>query len=455
MPSTPQDSGLTTHDSTIVAIATPPGLGALAVVRVAGPEAFLVARRVAPDLDLEHAREAQLVGLLGPEGDELDRALVTCFPAPHSFTGDDTVEFSVHGGALVPGLVVAAALAAGARLATPGEFTRRAVLNGKLDLLQAEAVGDLIGATAPGQARVALHQLDGGLSRRIATLREALLDASAMLAYSIDFPEEDDGPIAPARPLAALGAVQAQLARLLATSADGERVRRGAMVVLAGPPNAGKSTLFNALLGQERALVTEIAGTTRDAIEADTTVDGWPVRLVDTAGLRNTTDRIEVMGVEVSRRYLESADIVLLCNELFATQELNEHLFTQDQRMVSVLTKADLQVGDFVGSADYFAVSAHTGTGIAELRSHLAERLFGGVVRGGGDVALLTRERHRVAVTSALGAVESAVGELGAGEVVLAAHQVQAAVAALDELIGVVEREEVFDRVFRGFCVGK
>jgi len=201
--------------------------------------------------------------------------------------------------------------------------------------------------------------------------------------------------------------------------------------------------------------VTEIAGTTRDAIEADTTVDGWPVRLVDTAGLRNTTDRIEVMGVEVSRRYLESADIVLLCNELLATQELNEYLFTQDQRMVSVLTKADLQVGDFVGSADYFAVSAHTGAGIAELRSHLAERLFGGVVRGGGDVALLTRERHRVAVSSALGAVESAVGELGAGEVVLAAHQVQAAVAALDELIGVVEREEVFDRVFRGFCVGK
>lgn len=443
------------HDSTIVAVATPPGLGALAVVRVAGPEAFLVARRVAPDLDLEHAREAQLIGLMGPDGNALDRALVTCFPAPHSFTGDDTVEFSVHGGALVPGLVVAAALAAGARLATAGEFTRRAVLNGKLDLLQAEAVGDLIEATAPGQARVALQQLDGGLSRRIATLREALLDASAMLAYSIDFPEEDDGPIAPTRPLAALQDVQSQLERLLATSQDGERVRRGAMVVLAGPPNAGKSTLFNALLGQERALVTEIAGTTRDAIEADTTVEGWPVRLVDTAGLRNTTDRLEGMGVEVSRRYLESADIVLLCNDLSGAQKISESLFTRNQRTVIVGTKADAVGAEAVSSNDYFIVSSHTGMGIPELRRHLAERLFGGVVRGGGDVALLTRERHRVAVVSALGAVALARGELGAGEVVLAAHQVQAAVASLDELIGVVEREDVFDRVFAGFCVGK
>lgn len=444
-----------THDDTIVATATPPGLGALAVVRVAGPEAFVVARRLAPDLDLEHAREAQLVALVGSAGDELDRALVTCFPAPHSFTGDDTVEFSVHGGALVPALVMAAALAAGARLATPGEFTRRAVLNGKLDLLQAEAVGDLIAATAPGQARVALHQLDGGLSRRIATLREALLDASAMLAYSIDFPEEDDGPIAPARPLAALREVQGQLERLLATSQDGERVRRGAMVVLAGPPNSGKSTLFNALLGHERALVTEIAGTTRDAIEADTTVEGWPVRLVDTAGLRNATDRIEVMGVEVSRRYLEAADIVLFCMDLSATQEVSESLFTHNQRTVIVGTKADVADQVAGSSSDYLSVSAHTGIGIPALRHQLAERLFGGVVRGGGDLALLTRERHRVAVSAALDAVSLARGELGAGEVVLAAHQLQAAVAALDDLIGVVERDEVFDRVFAGFCVGK
>jgi tRNA modification GTPase len=252
-----------------------------------------------------------------------------------------------------------------------------------------------------------------------------------------------------------LGEVRRQLEQLLATAQDGERVRQGALVVLAGPPNAGKSTLFNALLGRERALVTEIAGTTRDAIEADTTVLGWPVRLVDTAGLRNSADRLEAMGVEVSRRYLEAADIVLLCNDLSATQEITESLFTQDQRTVMVGTKIDLARESTRGSDDYFMVSAHSGQGLAELCGHLAERLFGGVMAGGGEGALLTRERHRVAVGQALEAVALAQDELGAGEVVLAAHQVQGAVVALDELIGVVEREEVFDRVFSGFCVGK
>lgn len=455
MPSTPQDSRLTSHDSTIVAPATPPGLGAIAVVRLAGPDAFAVARRLAPRLQVERAREAQLVALVGQDGEPIDQALVTCFPAPHSFTGDDTVELSVHGGALVPAMVMAAAIGAGARMAEPGEFTRRAVLHGKLDLLQAEAVGDLIAATSPGQATIALRQLDGGLSRRIATLREEILEASALLAYAIDFPEEDDGPVAPERPVAAVRALVGQLQALLATAADGERVRQGALVVLAGPPNAGKSTLFNALLGSERALVTEIAGTTRDAIEADTTVEGWPVRLVDTAGLRNTTDRLEAMGVEVSMRYLEAADIIFYCNELTENQEINESSFLEDSRMVLVATKADLGSANKRGSVSYSEVSAFTGEGIAELRRLLAERLFGGAARAAGDGALLTRARHRAAIELALGALGRAEAELGAGEVVLAAHQLQEGVAALDALIGVVDREEVFDRVFAGFCIGK
>jgi|CXWL01.1.fsa_nt_gi tRNA modification GTPase len=451
MPLTTNDQRLTT----IVAVATAPGLGAIAVIRLAGPQAFGVASRIALWLDVERAREAQLLALVGPDGEPIDQALVTCFPAPHSFTGEDTVELSVHGGALVPGAVVAAAIAAGARMAEAGEFTRRAVLNGKLDLLQAEAVGDLIAATAPGQARVALRQLDGGLSRRIAALREAILEASALLAYAIDFPEEDDGPIAPERPVAAVRGLVGQLETLLATAADGERVRQGALVVLAGPPNAGKSTLFNALLGSERALVTEIPGTTRDAIEADTTVEGWPVRLVDTAGLRNTADRLEAMGVEVSRRYMEAADILLYCNELAQDTEINEYSFPQSQRMVRVATKADARDGWLGGSPDYLDVSAFTGAGMVKLRRLLAERLFGGAARAAGDGSLLTRARHRAAIEAALQALGFADSELGAGEVVLAAHRLQEAVAALDALIGVVDREEVFDRVFAGFCVGK
>lgn len=442
-------------NDTIVAVATAPGLGAIAIVRLAGPDAFAVAARLAPTLDLARPREAQLSALTGGAGQAVDRALVTCFPAPHSFTGEETVEFSVHGGVLVPGLVVAAALAAGARLAEPGEFTRRAVLNGKLDLLQAEAVGDLIAATAPGQAQVALRQLDGGLSRRIAALRESLLAASALLAYSIDFPEEDDGPLAPERPIAAVADLQRQLRALLATAEDGERVRLGALVVLAGPPNAGKSSLFNALLGTERALVTELPGTTRDAIEADATVLGWPVRLVDTAGLRDAGDRIEAMGVEVSKRYLDAADIILYCNDLGGQNKVSELSLIQNSRLVVVGTKADVSGGADSSSVSCLAVSAYSGAGLDQLRRLLAERLFGTLGRGAGDLPLLTRERHRVAIAGALASLDEAAAELGAGEVVLAAHQLQGAVAALDSLIGVVDRDEVFDRVFAGFCVGK
>ena len=443
------------NGSTIVAVATAPGLGAIAVVRLAGPEAFPVAQQLAPALEGGRPREAQLVALVGSDGEAIDQALVTCFPAPHSFTGDDTVEFSVHGGALVPGLVVTAILAAGARMAEPGEFTRRAVLNGKLDLLQAEAVGDLISATAPGQARVALRQLDGALSRRIAALREAMLQTQALLAYAVDFPEEDDGPVAPERPVAAVRGLIAELEGLLATAADGERVRQGALVVLAGPPNAGKSTLFNALLGAERALVTEIPGTTRDAIEADITVEGWPVRLVDTAGLRESEDRLEAMGVGVSLRYLGAADIVLYCNELVEYPQRNEYSFTHSCEVVPLVTKSDVLVGIARGTNDYSFVSAHTGEGIADLRRLLATRLFGGVARSAGDGGLLTRARHRAAIETALAALRLAQAELGAGEVVLGAHQLQEGVAALDGLIGVVDREEVFDRVFAGFCIGK
>ncbi len=441
-------------NDTIVAVATAPGLGAIAIVRLAGPDAFAVAARLAATLDPARPRETQLCTLTGG-GQAVDHALVTCFPAPHSFTGDETVEFSVHGGALVPALVVAAALAAGARLAEPGEFTRRAVLNGKLDLLQAEAVGDLVAATAPGQAQLALGQLDGGLSRRVAALRESLLAASALLAYSIDFPEEDDGPLAPERPIAAVADLQRQLRALLATAGDGERVRLGALVVLAGPPNAGKSSLFNALLGTERALVTELPGTTRDAIEADATVLGWPVRLVDTAGLREAGDRIEAMGVEVSKRYLDAADIVLYCNDLTSTTKINESSLTENSRLVVVGTKADSAVTGISSSVNNLSVSAHSGVGLDQLRQLLAERLFGALGQRAGDQPLLTRERHRVAIAAALSALEQAAAELGAGEVVLAAHQLQAAVVALDSLIGVVDRDELFDRVFAGFCIGK
>src|SRR6185436_1241877 len=299
----------------IVALATAPGRSALALVRLSGVGVFGIAARVIDEFVIEPARTGRLAAFLGPSGKAIDRGLYFAYPAPNSFTGDDTVECTCHGGLVVPAGLVAAFQAAGARQALPGEFTRRALLNGKLDLLQAEAIGDLIDATATAQASTALHQLDGALSRRIAALRERLLELLALLDYDVDFPEEDDGPIPRERITGEAEELSADLTALLATAPVGERLRQGALVVLAGRPNVGKSSLFNALLGTERALVTPEPGTTRDTIEAQVEFEGWPVRLADTAGLWDAPGAIDRMGVDVSRRYLGAADLVLVCVE--------------------------------------------------------------------------------------------------------------------------------------------
>jgi tRNA modification GTPase len=440
----------------ICALATPPGRAALALVRLSGRGAFDLVRRVlalAPDAPLPSSRRPTLATFRDWAGRPIDRGLVTLFPGPASYTGEDLAEFSCHGGLLAPALLLAALEAAGARVAAPGEFTRRALLNGKLDLIQAEAVADLVDATAPAQGRTALHQLEGGLSRRIAQLREGLVDVLGLLSYDIDFPEEDEGPVDRGRLSGALRAVIDSVAALLATAPLGERVRLGALVVLAGRPNAGKSSLFNALLGHERALVTEIPGTTRDTIEAHTEVEGWPLRLADTAGLRDSGDRIERLGIEVSRRYLAAADLVLVCVEGGRPPEPAERELLDRRPSLLVHTKADLEPGAGAGG---LRVSVVTGVGLDELRKTLARRLFD-VSRGPGDLEpLLTRERHRVALEHAHAALLEAGPELDrGGDPVLAAHHVRRAVTALDELIGAVDVEEVLGRVFERFCVGK
>src|SRR5262245_16925487 len=295
----------------IVALATPPGRSALAVIRLSGRAAFDVARQVIDGFEITPPRQARLATFRGVEGQAIDRGLYTVFPGPRSYTGEDLVELSCHGVLAVPTQVIAALTAAGARAAHPGEFTRRAVLNGKLDLVQAEAVGDLIDATAPAQAGAALAQLEGGLSRRLGELRKQLIELQALLGYDIDFPGEDDGPVPAARIARALDDAFGRVEQLLATAPSGQRLREGALVVFAGRPNTGKSSLFNALLGVDRALVTEIPGTTRDAIEAHTDFLGWPVRLADTAGLQNAVDRVERMGIEVSQRSVGLAGVIL------------------------------------------------------------------------------------------------------------------------------------------------
>jgi tRNA modification GTPase len=386
------------------------------------------------------------------DGSPVDRGLVTFFPAPGSYTGDDLVEISCHGGLLIPAQVLAALQAAGARVANPGEFTRRAVLNGKLDLVQAEAVIDLIDARSRAQGRGALRQLEGGLSHRLAALRTELVELLALLSYDIDFPEEDSGPVAAETLRSGLDRVRDRVSALIATAPLGERLREGALVVLAGRPNAGKSSLFNALLGTDRALVTEIPGTTRDTIEASVDVDGWPLRLADTAGLRESDDRIERLGIEVSRRYLDASDLVLLCVESGRELAAEEQKVLDRYPTVVVRTKADLAPAP----AGELGVSAVTGAGLDRLRTTLVERLFGELETYADLEPMLTRDRHRLALEAAVEALTAAAPELGdGGESVLAAHHLRRAVAALDELIGAVDIEEVLGAVFSLFCVGK
>jgi tRNA modification GTPase len=353
------------EQNTIAAISTAPGRAGLAVVRVSGPDAERIAEMLGfPDLP---DRAAVFGRLRHPEdGRQLDRVVVTRFAAPASYTGQTVLEISCHGGALVPALVLDAVCAAGARPAEPGEFARRAFLNGKLDLIQVEATLDLIDARSEASHATALFQLDGGLSARISELRERLLGLQAMLSYEIDFPEEDDGPIADEDIRRTAQELSTELDELLLHAPDGELVREGALTVIAGKPNSGKSSLFNSLLGKTRAIVTEIPGTTRDAIEAVISISGYPFRLVDTAGLRDDADYVEGMGIEVARRYLEHADLVVFCVEADRSLESEEVEFLAAQRerraVVQVRTKSDLPAGSVLWSpvGDGYATAHQT-----------------------------------------------------------------------------------------------
>jgi tRNA modification GTPase len=443
-------------DDTIAAIATPGGRGALALVRVTGPRAWDIAGAVLAPWPLQ-VRHATLVTARDPgTGEVLDQPVATAYEAPHSFTGERVVEITTHGGAIAPASVLAALVAAGARPALPGEFTRRAVLNGKLDLAQAEAIGDLIEARSSSAQRAALSQLDGGLSRRIAQLRTALIATEALIAYDIDFPEEDDGPIPRERVAASAASVAALLDALRATAPVGELVRDGALVVIAGPPNAGKSSLFNALLGRARALVTEIPGTTRDAIEAliEPTGAVFPLRLVDTAGLRETGDVVERLGIEVAERYLRDAHAVLACGETAAAlaETVARVQVLTGAPVVPVRTKADLGAENGSGA---IAASAETGQGLREV----LDAVYGavGALSLDPDMPIVTRARHRASLTAAaaeLAAFREAWASKDVPAVIVAVH-LRAAVHALEDVIGAVSADDVLDRVFADFCVGK
>ena len=446
-------------NDTIAALATAPGRGAISVVRLSGPDAHEIAARVIDPWPLT-IRRVTLCRIISPKGTQvLDQALVTSFSKPDSFTGENLVEISGHGGHYVPALVMETLISCGARQALPGEFTRRAVLNGKLDITQAEAIGDLVDARSSAMHRTALAQLDGGLSRRIAALRHQLITVESLIAYDIDFPEEDDGPISRERVSSEVEVLLMALDALLATVPLGEMIREGAVVVIAGLPNVGKSSLFNALLGQSRAIVTEIPGTTRDAIESFLETEHWPLRLVDTAGLREASDVVERIGIEVSEKYLSWANLVLACGD--SDSSLSLTLKALDGKTVApairVRTKVDLATVE-TPRPDYdVKVSAETGEGLGELISKIDEILSSSIGTTVVDTPILTRSRHIHGITQARAEV-AAFGNAWTEGVLpapVAAVHLRAAAVALESLIGAVSTEDVLDRVFSSFCVGK
>ncbi len=459
-----QELGLPTD--TIAAISTAPGRAGISVVRVSGPEASLVAASLG--VTGLTPRRCVLTAVHHPDdGRLIDRAVVTLYRSPASYTGEDVLEISGHGGALAPQLLLDAACAAGARPAGPGEFTRRAFLNGKIDLLQVEATLDLIDARSEVAHRAALFQLERGLSGRIEELREGLLRLQAMLTYEIDFPEEDDGPLPERRIEGAARWLIERLEALLLHAPEGELVRDGALTVIAGRPNAGKSSLFNSLLGEERAIVTELPGTTRDAIEALLTVEGYPFRLVDTAGLRRGADRVESLGIEVAEGYLAEADLVLFCAEAGRALDEEERTFLRRwspasdgrPRVVVVRTKVDGCAGGTDSALDEpsveVTVSAVRGDGLQALRHLLLEAAYSGV-RGDAETPLVTRRRQARAIRRALRDLEAFVKARDAGlSPEIAATHLLDAERALEELLGVVETDDVLDVVFSSFCIGK
>ena len=436
---------------TIVAVATPAGRSGIGVVRLSGPGAETIARTlVARDRPLQ-PRHATFVRIAAG-----DQVVATFFPGPHSYTGEDVVEISAHGSPVILAGIVSAAMGGGARLAEPGEFTLRAFLNGRIDLPQAEAVADLIDAVTPLQARAAFDQLEGTLTDAIAGIDQALFDLVALLEASVDFSEEGYHFIAPQELSGVLGQLMARISSLVADGRRGRLVREGLQLAIVGKPNVGKSSLFNALSGASRAIVTDVPGTTRDLITEVIDLHGLRVTLVDTAGLRPAADIVEAEGVARARRARDVADLVLVVVDGSAPLDAEDEEVldeTVDVRRVVVSNKADLGEN---GQAEFLRVSARTGDGLGALRAELMRALD---VEARDDPPAITNLRHIALLERAYDSVSRARAAAGADgarlseEFVLA--DLQEARAALEEISGRRTPDDVLAHIFARFCIGK
>lgn len=444
---------------TIVAISTPPGRGGLGIVRLSGARSREIAGRI---LRFSHPPQwrswsSELAQLIDAQDELVDQAVVSFFERPRSYTAEDVVEIACHGSPVVLRLCVERAIEEGARIAEPGEFTLRAYMNSRIDLPRAEAVRDLIEATTLYQARVAAQQIEGSVSRRIRPIKEQLVELIALLEAGIDFAEDDISVAPPEELLRRLVLVRKPLQMLVASAAAGKLVYQGFTLAIVGRPNVGKSSLFNRLLEQERAIVTEIPGTTRDLVSEATSLEGIPVKLVDTAGIREAGEFVESLGIERSYQAMADADLTLLVFDLSTEftsedQALLEKL--EERRPLLVANKCDLEKR-FRKELDLLPVSAVTGEGIAELKQTILHRLAPGGIAA-PESGSITSLRHEALLRESLEALENAQRAVEfqiPHEMLLL--DLYAALRPIDAVTGATTADDILNRIFSTFCIGK
>lgn len=442
-------------DDTIAAISTPPGEGAIAVIRLTGPDAITLASGIFRGRAANLAARTLHFGEFAENRERLDEGLLAVFRAPRSYTGENMAEIHCHGGILVAARLLEALLRAGARAAEPGEFTRRAFLNGKMDLTQAEAVMDVIRASTPRALRAASEQLGGRLGAEVEKIRSTLLAVVAHLEAYIDFPEEGISPHVGAALLGDIRSVQARVDTLLGTAREGRILREGVRLVLCGAPNAGKSSLLNRLLGFERAIVSEIAGTTRDTIEEFASLHGLPFRITDTAGLRETTDAVEHEGVERARKAIEAADVVVHVIDI-TSPDFSE--IAEDE--IVALNKSDLRAAAEIkhytsNIKNSLPVSSLTGDGLPELVEAIVTAARGAAPSDAPTLAAINA-RHQACLDHARSFLGQAATDLQNGaDPELVAVPLRAALDAVSEIVGVTDIEDILGQIFSTFCIGK
>ncbi len=440
----------------IAAIATAPGRGGIGVVRISGPNLSALAATLGGRVP--EARMACFTRFRSADDGLIDEGLLLYFPAPNSFTGEDVIELQGHGGPVVMQLLLARCLELGARLAEPGEFTRRAFLNGKLDLAQAESVADLIEASTAAAARSAVRSLTGSFSKEVHGIVERLIDLRMLVEATLDFPDEDVDFLAEARALERIQSIASELEALLDRARQGSLLRSGLHVVLVGQPNVGKSSLLNRLAGEERAIVTDIAGTTRDALRETIQIEGIPLHITDTAGLRDTTDEVEKIGIARTWQEIERADVIVRLVDVRAG--LTDADAAIDARLpagverITVFNKVDLAGHDAkrvdADGAVSLYLSAKAGQGIELLRAELLR--VAGWHRHGEDI-ILARERHLIALREALACIHRALDNRHALE--LMAEELRLAQEAVNEITGEFTPDDLLGVIFSRFCIGK